>query len=394
MRTKIYLTSIIAMSFAMPALAETFPLDGLMKENKTYENAAISTNMAGVSSGTVYANAQYEDTEYPLTAGKYLPANSETVTDCLDGSYCDGSLGSVYYNASTAQGITPCPTGYTHSDANASADTQCYRTCDINNMGTTFTNIAHATAVSGNDYYNTTGTDTCEPTNCDPGYTPKAATPDLMTVIGASEAGAGSVYIDDSNNENSHNNMTASGAGISGKNSFAVSYGNKGILRGTAQCSTRSAADPWVGENGVYVLQSDGHPTTLPDSTGQYCYCHLDSYTASESNTSIALSGPWMYLAADDCMGYCARYCVDVLYFDAYRQFRAALFGLYPASPASCEANTITINWNGTTQTEIDANEAGTATYGGNIRTPRSATPVAGKTFTGWLFSTTAPSGN
>lgn len=54
---------------------------------------------------------------------------------------------------------------------------------------------------------------------------------------------------------------------------------------------------------------------------------------------------------------------------------------------AKWASNIITIIWTGTTQAEIDANNAGTAVYGGNINTPRSATHVPGKTFIGWRFS-------
>ena len=49
--------------------------------------------------------------------------------------------------------------------------------------------------------------------------------------------------------------------------------------------------------------------------------------------------------------------------------------------------NVININWSGTTQTEINANNAAQVVYGGNINTPRSATHVPGKRFVGWRFS-------
>ena len=49
--------------------------------------------------------------------------------------------------------------------------------------------------------------------------------------------------------------------------------------------------------------------------------------------------------------------------------------------------NIITIVWQGTTQAEIDANNAGSVLYGGDINTPRSATHVPGKSFDGWRFS-------
>jgi hypothetical protein len=52
-----------------------------------------------------------------------------------------------------------------------------------------------------------------------------------------------------------------------------------------------------------------------------------------------------------------------------------------------CEANTITIHWSDAAQTDIDANNAGTATYGSDVRTPVKAATKKGQTFKGWRFS-------
>ena len=69
------------------------------------------------------------------------------------------------YTVETADNsIAQCPTGYPNSANGASADTQCYTACTVATA-----NIAHATAVSGNDYYGT-GTDTCGATACETGY--------------------------------------------------------------------------------------------------------------------------------------------------------------------------------------------------------------------------------
>ena len=62
----------------------------------------------------------------------------------------------------------------------------------------------------------------------------------------------------------------------------------------------------------------------------------------------------------------------------------------YHVDNNACVANTITINWNGATAAAISANNAGTTTYGGDIRTPQSIDPSqvpAGKRFVGWKFS-------
>ena len=216
--TKMLLTGAIAIGLAMPAVADTFPSNAYMLENKTYENAATYTNM-GVYENSVNAVAEYEDIDYNLTAGKYLPQSSTTITDCPAGSYCTG-VGVVHYSASAPQGITSCPSGYGNSATGSSANTQCYRACAIANNGTTFTNIAHATAVSGNDYYNTTATDTCEPTACDTGYSVQAGL-NLATTIGTDQ-GTATAFI---NNSGSASGQTST-YGISDNNSWAVDYGN------------------------------------------------------------------------------------------------------------------------------------------------------------------------
>ena len=61
----------------------------------------------------------------------------------------------------------------------------------------------------------------------------------------------------------------------------------------------------------------------------------------------------------------------------------------YSVSSDICTGNVITINWNGATAAAIAANNAGTAIYGGDIRTPQSYDPSqvpAGKHFVGWKF--------
>ena len=116
MKAKKILTSIAAIAFAMPAMAETFPQDGYMLENKTYDNAATSTNMDGVYQGSVNANAEYEDILYTIAAGQYLPAGSvNNQTQCTAGSFCPGLQNTVTYDANNDQGITSCSTVGDHS---------------------------------------------------------------------------------------------------------------------------------------------------------------------------------------------------------------------------------------------------------------------------------------
>ena len=395
MKQKIFLTSALAMGVIAPAMAENFPSNGLMQENKTYTNAATETNMDGVYEGTVDANAEYETINYLLNAGQYLPADSETVTTCPAGSFCSG-IGNVQYNQSSAQGIETCPTGYTNSAAGSSSNTQCYRACDVNNMGTngSIANIAHATAISGNDYYGS-GTDTCEPTSCENGWHVKAASsaPNIGTDEGVGHTANDSTG-EDYDTDNMSNTIIANDP-----MAFAVDYGNKGIIKGHGRCSTRPAAeDPWDWDandgEGTYNVISGNFVSSLTDETGtgQYCYCQLDSYTPS-GGTLQSLSSPWVFYYghgdASGCADRCARNCAnDMRYTNSSNlAFRAAVLGSVGASPAMCEANTITINWSDASQTDIDANSAGVATYGEDVRTPVKAATKKGKTFKGWRFS-------
>ncbi len=392
MKQKIFLTSALAMGVIAPAFAETFPSNGLMQENKTYDNAATSTNMDGVYEGTVNATAEYETINYLLNAGQYLPADSETITTCPAGSFCAGGT-TVQYNQSSAQGIQTCPSGFGSSADGSSSNTQCYRACDMNNVGDSITAIAHATAISGNDYYGN-GTDTCEPTACENGWHVKAAVtaPNLTSLIGVSERGNGYTSNRSTGSENYSKNMSNTII-ANDPMAFAVDYGTKGIIKGHGRCSTRAGASgTWGGNPYIYNVIDSNFTSTLPDSSGQYCYCQLDSYTPV-SGSAIALSTPWVFGSdfddADFCADSCAENCANYLWraTSDTLAFRAAVFGSVQSSPAMCEANVININWNDVDPATAGQNNEGTATYGSDVRTPVKAQTKKGKTFKGWRFS-------
>ncbi len=396
MSQKIFLTSALAMGFVAPAFAEmtdsnTFPNASqgeYMQENTRYIGAATSTNMDGVYSGTVNAVAEYDIIDYIVNAGQYLPADSETVITCPAGSFCPGIDGNVQYNQSTPQGIQTCPTGYASSAAGASSDTQCYRTCDINNMGTSFTNIAHATAVSGNDYYGS-GTDTCSATGCENGWHITSDT--LFDIIGW-KAAINSVYIDDTGvfDEQGGSNGQ-SYYGLTENNSWAVEYDdNKGIVIGKAGCSNRSASG-WIGS---WVLKSDDFVDNLAEEPGaSYCYCKVIGYKDSDGVIQN-VSSPWAYRSSlMNCDSTCARICSGNFASNTYtfdgndRRYKGAVLDKVPFGPATCEANTITINWNDVDPEYAGQNNENTAVYGEDVRTPVKAATKKGQTFRGWRFS-------
>ena len=375
MKKRLFLTSCIAVSFVAPAMAETFPTNGLMRENKTYDNAATETNMDGVYEGTVDAVAEYTTIDYILTAGKYLPADSETITTCPAGSFCAGG-DTVQYNQSSAQGIETCPTGYASSAAGASRNTQCYRQCSGN------VTIAHATGVTGNDYYGN-GIDTCEPTACEHGWHPRSG---IITIRGV-ELG----YVNNAGQAQEQ----ATALGISDKNTWAVNYGDRGILKGRAQCSSRAGTYPW--KDHTYNVIDSNFTATLTSTVGSYCYCKLDSYTPLNGSEQ-GLSSPWVfyggysYISSSSCASQCIEYCAYYMYNkdSGSLTFRAAMLGSvtdFQPMPASCEVNTIMINWSDADAADISANNAGTTTYGSDVRTPVKAQTIKGKAFKGWRFS-------
>ena len=119
----------------------------------------------------------------------------------------------------------------------------------------------------------------------------------------------------------------------------------------------------------------------------------MTDFTMTGGTTLQSLSAPWVFNSDNGGAGYCAHFCA--FYCAGNLQdggpfalaFRAAVFGSLGASPAMCEANTITINWFDAETADITANNAGVATYDGDIRTPVKAKPYKGKTFKGWRFS-------
>ncbi len=386
----------VAPVFAEPSNTDDFPSDGYMQEDYTYTNAATSDNMDGVYSGTVNAVAEYDIIDYIVNAGQYLPADSETVITCPAGSFCPGISGNVQYNQTTPQGIQTCPTGYASSAAGASSDTQCYRTCDINNMGTSFTNIAHATAVSGNDYYGA-GTDTCEPTACVNGWHLKEGL-DLAEKLATHNPN------NSGTNTYAYFGSTGGGGGVMpssyyglNQDEWAVSLNdlnNFGDIRGRSICSTETGDDQDQTWTNTTVFQN------LTDERGMSgainCYCNVTGYRENNTSEWQSVTSPWVFVTRNnggpmnesECSSMCARHCAfDTKGGNNGLKFTNALLSTVEPSLATCEANTITINWSDASAADISANNAGTATYGEDVRTPVKAATKKGQTFRGWRFS-------
>ena len=445
MRSKILLTSIVAIGFAAPAFANAnnpFPSDGYMQESQTYTNAATYDNM-GVYEGAVTASAEYTDDTYNIPAGSYLLAGAEgTATQCPVGSYCTGLTG-VTYNADAAQGIESCPAGYPNSAAGASASTQCYTACTVANA-----NIAHATEVSGNDYNG--GNDTCAATACDNGYHVlnkigiEERTP--LIPVDYHESGDGYAYVNASGSDNYHSSGFE--PGLTANNTWA-SHFEYGTVYGQASCQPATTptgmATMYIAQNmeavmggtmtiedfkagliplsneakaeymagvleevkaqtkteedlyaAIFVVfgTDDASANYSTDSTGQYCYCQMTGYTPVDGEKQSIVSAPWVFNlgngSADECASDCAINCAGYLQDDGanFDFFRAAVFGSLGALAAgTCEANEISITW---TDAANPDEQTGMCTYDGDITTPTKANEKPGKTFKGWKFVKTS----
>ncbi|MBR5904060.1 MAG: hypothetical protein IKZ49_00825 [Alphaproteobacteria bacterium] len=414
MTQKLFLTSALAMGVIAPAFAEpsntgTFPSDGYMQEDYTYTNAATADNMDSVYEGNVNAVAEYENILYQIGAGQYLPAGGESVISCdQPGSFCPGVSGDVTYNANAAQGLTSCSTAtngdFTSSDGTGSSAESCYRACNISNMGSngTISTIAHATALSGNDYYGN-GADTCEPTACDPGWHVKPAVnnPDLVSLLGLDRV-EDRGYVSN-NGENYASVAMFNLSTTNDKGKFIIEYPGKGRLTGHGICSTHVGTRTRDQTTNTYTNVTMIN-SMLSDETGQegaiYCYCKIDGYIPNGENELIISANPWIFVedttysgGVVGCSSNCVAYCTNVFTeSDAnYLSYRNIILGSVAPTLASCEANTITINWTDASSADISANNAGTATYGEDVRTPVKATTKPGQRFKGWRFVAPTP---
>ena len=185
---------------------------------------------------------------------------------------------------------------------------------------------------------------------------------------------------------------------------WTVNYGEAGTLTGEAGCaSSSSVSNPSSGfdvQNWDDITTLDSDAVTPVNTQGSsngfpYCFCRLTGYTPDGGETQTFSSQKWVfgYNQVNGCFSACASFCSSNMKMnqDSQLRFRHAVLASVEASSETCEPNIINIAWNGTTPTAIQDNEAASVTYGGDIRTPKSANQYPGKRFLGWQFSTMAP---
>jgi len=385
MKQKIFLTSIAAIMLVAPAFATVGETN--FNTNQTGVSSC-EIGVLGVDENTANANAQWSTNSYTCPAGTYLPDGDTWSSDsqygnnncaaCTSGSYCGG--GTLQYSEANDVGITACPTGYTNSAANATAQSECYRTCAAADVP----HLKSGGTMTGGYYYG--DNNQCGPANdqqCASGYhymagfNPATDLPDIAT--DPDDAQYVSHMGSDGSTSNTDNDLTAG----EWKTSWTSGNGTKGTLKGIASCNTIE---------GTYASSTGSSASMTNGVTGQYCWCKTTSWTPS-GGTELRVSSAWVfnydYGRGGNCANYCAGGCAGNVGYDS--GFRPAVFAAVGASPAQCAANTITLNWGGYGANN-DQSQQTTCTYGGTIDTPTTAPTKRGHTFTGWRF--VAPSGN
>lgn len=111
--------------------------------------------MYDIVTGTLFTNAG---------SGAFVTGPDSFDNACIAVSAGYYAAASTTNYGSSNNVLSACPTGYGASDSDAGAQTDCYAACTI-------TDVPHATAFSGGNYY--AGTNTCVPADsnsCETGY--------------------------------------------------------------------------------------------------------------------------------------------------------------------------------------------------------------------------------
>ncbi|MBR2510805.1 MAG: InlB B-repeat-containing protein, partial [Alphaproteobacteria bacterium] len=376
--------------------------------------------------------------------GEYLKVTDTSVTEttCPAGSYC---VGGGYTVETANNSIAQCPAEYPNSAEGAGTQNQCYTACTVATA-----NIAHATAVSGNDYFGT-GVDTCGATACETGYHVDGGGIELvektpLAPISLTGEGVDYGYISADGND-THQTTEY---GLTANNTWATEFA-EGTVYGKASCqSTTDPASVYIFSNieaiasgtmsmeefrtGALAVTTEDKADVIvdlakaysvmmtgqgdmteaeigeafakyfvtfsessdknysTDSTGQYCYCQMDGFTPTGGTKEIVTSAPWVFNyvngSADGCADFCAINCAGNLrnVFVFYLAFRAALVGSLGAVSAGGTCAANVLNIVWDPANDGAVTE-NQCTYNEAITVP--ADPVKpGYTFMGWKLKT------
>ena len=400
-----------------------------------------TVDVLGVSDNNATANtiATWGLIDYECPDGQYLLETETSVecTPCPTGSYCPGG---TYTVESENNGKNTCPSTHPNSAEGAGADTQCYTACTVATA-----NVAHATAVTGNDYFGT-GTDTCGATACETGYHVDGGGIEVvektpLVPISLTDYGAGIRYVIADGTSGSSGTVDAIPAdSVTAPNTWAIEFA-EGVVYGKASCLPKiDPASEYVNNNKIALIGGEMSleefltgleplagpvkteytkntfieyatgkisevelfkraaaifntiPNARTDSTGRYCYCQMDGFMPNGGTKEIVTSAPWVHnhndVSADGCADSCANGCANNLRNDNAMPLamRAAAVGAVEAVETGgiCAANTINIKWDPANKGAVIENQC---TYEGAITVP--ADPVKpGYTFMGWKLKT------
>ena len=237
---------------------------------------------------------------YRVRSGEYLPAGGETTLICPVDHYCPYAT-NFPYDTEHDTNLYKCPSDYPNSDAGATSENQCYRKC-------TTDDVANSVSVSGRNYIGD-GYDTCAATECVAGWVLK----DFVNIINSNSASA--VNSANITNDGVFENGGGLGSeyyGISEPNTFAIDYGDDGMITGHGRCSTK------VGNGISYSWDVPTQYDELDDETGQsganYCYCRVDSYTPVGGLTQILSDETWTFWGQlNSCAQECSLRCKDAI---------------------------------------------------------------------------------
>ena len=113
-------------------------------------------------------------------------------------------------------------------------------------------------------------------------------------------------------------------------------------------------------------------------------------YAVYEPNEHICGAGYYLPANVDECVA-CISHGVcpggTYTFNETMTQGFDGCENGYNLSNNVCVANVINITWDNASGDDIAANDAGTVTYGGDIRTPKKAQHINGKIFVGWTFN-------
>jgi len=258
-----------------------------------------------------------------VETGYYSPAGDNTRTACTS-----GPANSSYTGSGGATNSCPwaCDGGYYSANGTSctAVETGYYSPAGSNTRSACTNGLANSTYTGSGG-----ATDSC-PYTCNNGYHEQSA-PDLNATIGT---GAGT---------NSSWNAAAM--------TWSATY-SAGTVTGKMQCSSQS------GTNNNSNWTNPTISASLPDSTGQYCYCQIDGWTPS-GGSAQSLSSPWVFLEdrsnAETCSdtggGGCAYRCMFYMRYTgaSYTKYRSALLGSIPAGSAcaACTGLPAHASWSG-----------------------------------------------